>query len=149
MLVGRGGRRTVARRRLVAAGGRIVGAGLVWWSGDAHWRLWRDVGYRYIPIIGPLFVVQVVMASVLGGLVLAWWRRWTALAGAAFALGTLAGFVISVVHGLFGFRDVWSSPYAVECAVLESAAAVMLVTSAVATPRRRRGRTSSPGSGRG
>ncbi len=147
--MGRGGRRRATRRRLVAATGRIAGAGLVWWSGDAHWRLWRDVGYRYIPVIGPLFVVQVVMAGALGGLVLAWWRRWTALAGAAFALGTLAGFVISVVHGLFGFRDVWSSPYAVECAVLESLAAVVLVASAVATPRRQRDHTSSAGAGRG
>ncbi len=144
----RGGRRKVTRRRVVAAGGRVVGAGLVWWSGDAHWHLWRDVGYRYIPIIGPLFVVQVVMAGVLGGLVLVWWRRWTALSGAAFALGTLAGFVTSVVHGLFGFRDVWSSPYAVECAVLEGAAALVLVVSAAATPRRRRGAASSPESRR-
>jgi hypothetical protein len=139
----------VTGRRFVAAGGRIAGAGLVWSSGDAHWRLWRDLGYRYIPVIGPLFVAQVVMAALLGGLALAWWRRWTALVGATFALGTLAGFVVSVVHGLFGFRDVWSSPYAVECAVLEGAAAVALLTSAVATPRGRRTRDPSPGRRRG
>ena len=139
----------MTRRRIVAAGGRVVGAGLLWSSGDAHWRLWRDVGYRYIPIIGPLFVIQVVMSALLGGLVLVWWRRWTALVGAAFALGTLAGFVISVVHGLFGFRDVWSSPYAVQCAVLEGVAAVVLVASAVATPRRRRDHGPSPAGRRG
>ena len=147
--MGRRSHRRLTRRRVVAAGGRIAGAGLVWWSGDEHWRLWHDVGYRYIPVIGPLFVGQVVMAGLLGVLVLVRWRRWTALCGAAFALGTLAGFVISVVHGLFGFRDVWSSPYAVECAVLEGAATVVLIASAVATPRRRRGRVASSGPGRG
>ena len=82
------------------------------WLGYIHFHLCQSVGYRRIPTIGPLFLVQSTAGVVIGVLVIATRRVWAALLGAGFAVATLAGFLISVLHGLFNFKDSWSAPYA-------------------------------------
>jgi len=53
-------------------------------------------------------------------------RLWVALIGAGFAVATLAGFLITVEHGLFGFKDSWQAPFAHQAFVIELAAIVVL-----------------------
>jgi predicted lipoprotein with Yx(FWY)xxD motif len=94
-----------------AAALRVSGAGLLIATAAIHLDLYVT-GYRTIPTIGWLFLLQVIIAFGLGFAVLAVGRRLapagrlTAAAGAGFALATLGGYLLSVWIGLFGFREV-------------------------------------------
>jgi hypothetical protein len=90
----------------------VVGGGLVIWSSYIHFHLWDSVGYRHIATIGPLFLLQSIAGFLLGLMVLAVRRAWVAVLGVGFSISTLAGFLISVDHGLFGFKDSWEAPFA-------------------------------------
>ena len=99
---------------------RLAGAALLVAAGAIHLDLYLT-GYRTIPVIGWLFLLQVVAAFGLGALV-ALSRTWLAsAAGALFALGTLGGYVLSIWIGLFGFREVRTSA-GVAAGVVEVAA---------------------------
>jgi predicted lipoprotein with Yx(FWY)xxD motif len=63
-------------------------------------------GYRSIPVIGGLFLLQVIVAFLLGAAVLVTGSRLVAAAGAVFALATLGGYLLSLWTGLFGFKEV-------------------------------------------
>ena len=116
---------------LVATAMFAVGGLLLLWSAAIHFHLWSEAnGYRSIPTIGPLFLVQCVSALVIGIGVIAVRRLWAAVIGVGFALTTMAGFLISVTHGLFGFKDSWVAPFAKEAFMVEVAAAVVLVLAA-------------------
>src|SRR5579875_1952422 len=66
-----------------------AGSGLVVVSAVVHFHLWDSDGYRQIPTIGPLFLMQAVVGAVLA-LVTSIARHWLlALAEAAFALATV------------------------------------------------------------
>src|ERR1700742_4419939 len=88
---------------------RVVGAGLLFATAAIHLDLYLT-GYRTIPTIGWLFLLQVIAAFGLGLAVLAIPRRLAAgvparlaaAAGAGFALATLGGYLLSVWTGLFG-----------------------------------------------
>ncbi|MCU1492587.1 MAG: hypothetical protein JWO62_351 [Acidimicrobiaceae bacterium] len=84
---------------------RGAGAGLLLATGGIHLDLYLT-GYRHIPTIGPLFLLQVVSAFVLAGAVLVIPRRLVALGGAGFAVTTLGGYILSLWIGLFGFDEV-------------------------------------------
>jgi hypothetical protein len=56
---------------------------------------------------------------------------WSAVVGIGFALATMAGFLISVEHGLFGFTDSWAAPFAGLAFTIEIVTAVVLAVSAV------------------
>ena len=129
-LLGRGPRRSTRQRDLAADAAFVVGGLLLVWSASIHAHLW-DTGYRSIPTIGPLFLVQTVAGLVVGVGVGVLRRLWAALVGAGFALATLAGFLTSVAHGLFGFKDSWLAPFARQAFGVEVAAAVLLVLAAV------------------
>jgi len=110
----------------------IVGGILVIWLSYIHFHLWLSVGYRRIPTIGPLFVVQSIAGVLIGLLTIARRRVWTAVIGAGFAVATLVGFLLSVGIGLFGFKDSWSAPDAHVAFVLEIVAtAVFAVAGAL------------------
>lgn len=81
---------------------RVAGAGLLIASAGVHLDLYAT-GYRTIPAIGWLFLLQVITGFVIGLMVLATGRRLLAAAGALFALSTLGGYLLSVQVGLFGF----------------------------------------------
>jgi len=84
---------------------RLVGAGLLIATAAIHLDLYLT-GYRTIPTIGWLFLLQIITGFVLGALVLATGDRVIAAVGAVFALSTLGGYLISVQFGLFGFTEV-------------------------------------------
>src|SRR5262245_44737222 len=85
---------------------RIVGSGLLIATAAIHLDLYVT-GYRTIPTIGWLFLMQVIVAFVLGFAVLAIPSRLVipsrlaAAAGAGFALSTLGGYLLTVAFGLF------------------------------------------------
>jgi hypothetical protein len=110
-------------RRATTVGFVAAGALLVWLS-YIHFHLWQDLGYRHIPTIGPLFLLQSIAGLIVGVLLVIVRRAWIALVGAGFAVATMVGFLISVESGLFGFNDSWSAPFAHQAFVIEIAAVV-------------------------
>ncbi len=93
------------RAGVAALAGRLAGGGLLAASAAVHLDLYLT-GYRSIPTIGAFFLFQVVAALLLAVSVVAT-RRWQVSAvGAGFVLATLAGYLLSVTSGLFGFREV-------------------------------------------
>ena len=83
----------------------IAGAALLLASGAIHLDLYLT-GYRTIPTIGPLFLLQVIAAFVLAAAILIT-RNWVVeAAGALFAVSVLGGYLLSLWVGLFGFTEV-------------------------------------------
>jgi hypothetical protein len=84
---------------------RVAGAGLLAATGAIHLDLYLT-GYRSIPVIDWLFLLQVIAAFGLAAAVLVSGSRLAAAAGAGFALSTLGGYLLSVWIGLFGFKEI-------------------------------------------
>jgi len=73
----------------------VAGAGLLAATGAIHLDLYLT-GYRSIPTIGWMFLLQVITAFGLAAAVLATGSRLIAAAGAGFALATLGGYLLSM-----------------------------------------------------
>jgi hypothetical protein len=121
-------------RRLWRLGLRLAGAGLLAATGAIHLDLYLT-GYRSIPTIGWLFLLQVIAAFGLAAAVLAAGSRLIAAAGAGFALATLGGYLLSVWAGLFGFTEIRTTA-GIVAGVIEVAAfaALAAFAAAPATP---------------
>jgi predicted lipoprotein with Yx(FWY)xxD motif len=124
---------------------RTVGAGLLVATGAIHLDLYVT-GYRTIPTIGWMFLVQLIAAFVLGAIVLLTGNRLVAAAGAGFAVATLGGYLLSLRIGLFGFREVRTTA-GIVAGVIEVAAFAVLAALAL-SPRIRPG-TGPAGNGTG
>jgi predicted lipoprotein with Yx(FWY)xxD motif len=122
------------RTRLVL---RLAGAGLLIATASIHLDLYLT-GYRSIPTIGWLFLLQVIAAFALGVAVLLSGHWLAAAAGAGFALATLGGYLLSLWTGLFGFTEVRTTA-GIVAGVIEVAAfavlAVLALEGAVAAGR--------------
>jgi len=128
--------RTSPALKVAATAAYVIGGVLLVWSAYVHFHLWQSVGYRKIPTIGPLFLLQSIGGLALGLLVIAVRRVWAAILGVGFALSTMVGFFISVHHGLFGFKDSSAAPYAHEALIIEIATiAVLIVAGALCFAR--------------
>ena len=99
---------------------RLAGAGLLAATGVIHLDLYLT-GYRSIPTIGWLFLLQMNAVLAVAAAVLVTGSRLIAAAGAALALATLAAYLRSVWAGLFGFTEVRSTP-GIVAGVIEVAA---------------------------
>ena len=127
--------RQAGLRRSQRAGLRVAGAGLLAATGGIHLDLYLT-GYRSIPVIGWLFLLQVIAAFGLALAVLVSGSRLAAAAGAGFALSTLGGYLLSVWIGLFGFTEVRTTAGIVAGVIEVAAFAVLAVLAAVpAAPR--------------
>ena len=106
------------------AGGAVCTVG----SGIIHLYLWgKQYGYRDVPTIGPLFLLQGIVAILLGLLVLVSRRVLVlVLAGGMLAVSVVA-LVLAIEVGLFGFRDSWAAPYAWTTFYEEIVGAVLLL----------------------
>ena len=92
---------TARLTRLLAAIFLIIG-------GIVHYNLWRS-GYRSIPKIGPLFMANFLGSIGIAGAVMISRRASIALAGIAFAAGSLAAVLLSRSVGVFGFTEmIWT-----------------------------------------
>jgi hypothetical protein len=107
-------------------------------SGVIHAYLYIAGGYRYIPIVGPGFLIQASIFCALAVLVLVGAPDWCSWAGGVLAVGALIAFALSRTMGLFGFTERgWSpSPYAA-LSVIAEALTVVLVAVLVLIRRRR------------
>jgi predicted lipoprotein with Yx(FWY)xxD motif len=121
---------------------RVAGSGLLIATAAIHLDLYLT-GYRTIPTIGWLFLLQVIAAFALGLAVLVIPgrlvipSRLAAAAGAGFALATLGGYLLTVWIGLFGFKEVRTTA-GIVAGVVEVAAFVVLAALALApVPRAR------------
>jgi hypothetical protein len=93
-------------------------------SAVVHLDLWDLQGFRHIPTIGPLFLLNFI-GGVVVGVVMLLWRHWLPmLAAAGFGAATVAAFWISVVHGLFGLKETATGSSQVLAEVAEYAAVV-------------------------
>jgi hypothetical protein len=104
----------------------LIGGVLLVWSSYIHFHLWHDLGYRHIPTIGWLFLTQSIVGLLIGLTILVVRRVWAGVLGIGFALATVSGFLISVNHGLFGFKDSGSAPFAHQALAIEVATIVVL-----------------------
>ena len=109
---------------------RVAGAGLLVATGAIHLDLYLT-GYRTIPTIGWLFLLQVIAAFFLAVVVGLLGSRVAAVAGALFALSTLGGYLLSIWFGLFGFREVRTTT-GIVAGVIEVAAFAALAALALA-----------------
>lgn len=105
---------------------RALGAGLLAAMAAIHLRLYL-IGYREIPVIGALFLLNAALGFAGALALLGLPRRWLppACAGCALlAAGTVGGLLLSHYHGLFGFVETLRAPYATATLAIESAAAI-------------------------
>lgn len=108
---------------------RIAGAGLLAATAAIHLDLYLT-GYRYIPTIGWLFLLQVIAGFALAALVLATGNQVMAALGAGFAVSTLGGYLLSIWFGLFGFKEVRTTA-GIVAGIIEVAAFAVLALLAV------------------
>src|SRR5215470_726278 len=87
---------------------RLAGAGLLTATGAIHFDLYLT-GYRSIPTIGWLFLLQMSAVFSVAAAVLVTRNRVAAAVGAALALATLVAYLWSVWAGLFGFKEIRST----------------------------------------
>jgi predicted lipoprotein with Yx(FWY)xxD motif len=106
----------------------ITGAALLVASGAIHLDLYLT-GYRTIPTIGPLFLLQVIAAFALAAAILVTGSWLAAAAGAGFALSTLGGYLLSLWVGLFGFTEVRTTA-GIVAGIIDVAAFVTLAMAA-------------------
>ena len=110
---------------------RVAGALLLVVSACIHLALYLT-GYRSIPTIGWLFLVQFMVAFVLAIGALVTHSRLVAIAGAAFALSTLGAYLLAVWIGLFGFKEIRTRA-GIAAGLIEVAAFATLALAAVIT----------------
>ena len=129
---------------------RISGALLLAVSAGIHLDLYLT-GYRKIPTIGWLFLLQVIVGFMLTIAALVTRGRLAAAASAALALSTLGAYLLAVWIGLFGFKEIRTRA-GIAAGLIEVAAFATLALAAVtADPgaARRRLRAPGPGAERG
>ncbi len=114
------------RLRLRAAGALLLAV-----SAGIHLYLYLT-GYRSIPTIGWLFLLQVIVGSVLTAAALVTRSRLAAAASAGFALSTLSAYLLAVWIGLFGFKEVRTRA-GIAAGLIEVAAFALLALAAITT----------------
>jgi hypothetical protein len=95
-------------------------------SAVVHLHLW-NTGYRHLPTVGPLFLLQAVSGFVMSALLILTRRVWAAVLSFGLICATLGGFIMALYVGLFGFRDSWSAPFAGMAFTYEVVSGVLLV----------------------
>ena len=121
---------------------RVAGALLLVVSACIHLVLYLT-GYRSIPTIGWLFLVQFMVAFVLAIGALITHSRLVAVAGAAFALSTLGCYLLAVWIGLFGFKEIRTRA-GIAAGLIEVAAFATLALAAVITDGRQAASPAQP-----
>jgi hypothetical protein len=113
--------RAVARLALAWSGGLLVLA-----AGAIHLWLWFDYFHR-VHVVGALFLVNFAASLAIGFALLVRGTALVALAGIAFAAGTLGGFFLSVWVGLFSYTESLRGPWQEAAGGVEVTALVVLV----------------------
>lgn len=120
---------------------RVVGAALLGTNAGIHAYLY-DVGYRNIPDIGVLFLLDVIGASILTLVVLGAPRRLLILVaalGALFEAGTVSGLLYTTYHVLFDFKESSQATLYWQSVWTEVAGVIVLGVLAIVAYRQTRG----------
>ena len=92
---------------LVAAGAATIVVSAV-----VHLYLWGKAdGYRAVPTVGPLFLLQGIAGCLLGPVMLIFRRVITDAVGAAYMAMSLGALYLSINGGLFGFDETLNAPW--------------------------------------
>lgn len=116
---------------------RVAGAMLSAAMAGIHLYLWVE-GYRDIPTIGLLFLLNGIGAGVLTVALLAVPGRLLgplAALGALFTAGTLGALILSLTVGLFGFQEFPQVPLVTSTLAVESVGTVVLAALAATLAR--------------
>jgi predicted lipoprotein with Yx(FWY)xxD motif len=114
---------------------RVAGAVLLAVSAGIHLDLYLT-GYRTIPTIGWLFLVQFIAGFTLAAAVVVTHSRFAVAASAGLALSTLSAYLLAVWIGLFGFKEVRTRA-GIAAGLIEVAAfATLALAAIVAGPAR-------------
>jgi hypothetical protein len=112
---------------VMIAGGAVCLAG----SGVIHLYLWgKQYGYRDVPTIGPLFLIQGITAILIGLIVIVSRQVGVLLVAAGMLVTSVIALVLAIEVGLFGFKDSWLAPYAWTTFYEEIAGGVLLLAAA-------------------
>lgn len=101
--------------------------------GWIHLQLWVD-GYREVPVIGTLFLLNAIGAVLLTVALLAVPVRLLSVAAvvtAVFTAGTLAALIMSLTVGLFGVRESLQTLLVPTTLIVESTGVLVLVLTAI------------------
>jgi len=115
-------------RSALLVAGWLLGVGLTAAMGLIHLLLWLD-GFREVPVIGTLFLINAMCSAVLAVVLLAVPARLRSAVAAitvVFTAGTLAGLILSLTVGLFGVHESLQTPLVLTTLVVESAGVLVL-----------------------
>jgi hypothetical protein len=127
-------RRLLARRvsetlpaavRYTNAAAILAGAGLIVTTAAIHLHLWLS-GYRHVPRLGILFLLQAVTGLVGGPLLALTRHAIAAWAGAGFMVASAVGLILSATVGFVGIHDGLGVPWATTSLAVELAGFVVL-----------------------
>jgi predicted lipoprotein with Yx(FWY)xxD motif len=121
---------------------RVSGALLLAVSAGVHLDLYLT-GYRKIPTIGWLFLLQVIVGFMLTIAALVTRSRLAAAASAALALSTLGAYLLAVWIGLFGFKEIRTRA-GIAAGLIEVAAFATLALAALSADPARHAAGSGP-----
>lgn len=128
---------------------RILIAGLAGTIAGIHLDLWASYGYRHIPTIGALFILNGVAGTLLALASLTAPRhilRLAWLATSTYAAATLAALLISLNGKLFGFTETTSAPLLGPSIAIEIAAVLTCFAATIASQRTQVARDPTGGS---
>ncbi|HEX3238258.1 MAG TPA: hypothetical protein VHQ99_07595 [Gaiellaceae bacterium] len=103
---------------------RVALALLVLAAGAIHLYLYFDYFHR-VHVVGALFLVNAAAGLLIGAVLLVRRDRVLLLSAFGYAVGTLAGFVISTRWGLFGYHESFWGSWQEAAGGVELAAAVL------------------------
>ena len=129
--------RVCAGMQLVRLWTHVGGALLVLAAGALHLYLYFDYFHR-VHVVGPLFLLNAAAAAIIGLFLFLSSHPVAAAAGVLYAAGTLAAFLVSVYHSLFGYVERLTGAWQEAAAGLEIAAIVLLLPLAVGLRQRSR-----------
>lgn len=102
----------------------LAGAALIVTTAAIHLHLWLS-GYRHVPTLGVLFLVQAVTGFALGPVIAIGRYLLLLLAGAGFMASSVVGLLLSATAGFVGIHDDLSTPWATPSLIVELAGLVL------------------------
>src|SRR5262245_54910394 len=103
---------------------RRVALALLVAAGAIHLYLYFDYFHR-VHVIGALFLINAVAGLLIGATLLKRGDRLVLLVAGGYAVGTLAGFVVSTRWGLFGYHETFFGSWQEAAGAIELAAAFL------------------------
>jgi len=108
----------------------LSGSALIVTTAAIHLHLWLT-GYRHVPTLGVLFLLQAITGFVLGPLIAIGRYLVLLLAGAGFMASAVVGLLLSATVGFVGIHDDLSTPWATPSIGVELAGFVLFCAAAV------------------